>query len=123
MSSRPSRVGERGILPLWFGFAAGALGWTAHLLLSYALLPVACGSGSAWILHGVTLGTLLLTALGGLVAYRHWRSSPPEQPGGTRGRDTGYGHYMALCGVLLNVLFGFAIVLEGLPVAILSPCW
>ena len=120
--SAPTRAGEIGTLPLWFGFTAGALAWTVHLLLSYAILPIACASGTAWILHAVTLGTLLWTALGGLVAYRAWKSSPPEQPGSTRGPATGFRHHMALYGLLLNVLFGFAIVLEGLPVAILSPC-
>jgi hypothetical protein len=30
---------------------------------------------------------------------------------------------MALAGLVLSVLFGLAIVLEGLPAAILSPCW
>ena len=118
-----TRNQEPGPWALWFGVTAGTLAWTAHLLLSYALLPIACAGGTGWVLHGVTLGTLLWAALGGLVAYRAWKASPPEQPNSTRGSATGFRHHLAFYGLVLDALFGLAVVLEGLPVAMLSPCW
>lgn len=117
MASIPSRTGESGRLTLWFAVGAGALSWSAHLLVSYALLPIACATGVAWILHGVTLVTLLVTVAGGWVGYRAWQRYRDE-----RGPSADYQRYMGRSATLLNALFGFAIALEGVPVAILSPC-
>ena len=122
MATVPSRTGETGRPKLWLAVSAGALAWTAHLLVSYALLPLACATGLAWILHAVTLATLLATAAGGWAAYQAWvryRDRAGPSPGG---REAGYQQYLGLSGALLNALFGFAILLEGLPVAIVSPC-
>jgi hypothetical protein len=117
------RRAQPGILTLWFGFLAGAVAWTIHLLASYALVGIACASSASWALYAVTLLTLLLTAAGGLAARRAWQASVPEQPNSTRGAATGFRRHMARWGVLMNLLFGLAILLEGLPVAFLSPCW
>ena len=123
MATVPSRTGETGRLRLWLALSAGALGWSAHLLVSYALLPLACATGLAWMLHGVTLATLLLAVAGGVVSYRAWKRDRDREGPSPSGRSAGYQQYMGLCGALLNALFGFAILLEGLPVAFLSPCW
>jgi hypothetical protein len=110
-------------LALWFGVLGGALAWTVHLLLSYALVAPACVVDNAWLLHAVTVGTLVPTALAGLVSYRAWQRHRADARSGVRGEESGWRRFMALAGLVLSVLFGLAIVLEGLPVAILSPCW
>ena len=122
MATVPSRTGETGRPKFWLAVSAGALAWTAHLLVSYALVPVACATGLAWILHAVTLATLLPTIVAGRVCYGVWKRRRDEEGPSPRGREAGYQQYLGLSGALLNALFGFAILLEGLPVAILSPC-
>jgi hypothetical protein len=119
----PPRTGPASMLGSWFGVSAGALAWTAHLLISYALRPLACATGLTIILHAVTLGALVVTAAGGVVAYRDWRAGRAAEPTGSGRQQIGYRWYMGLSGVLLNGLFGFATLLEGLPVAFVSPCW
>src|SRR4051812_42653936 len=55
---------------LWFGLLAGAVAWSAHELLSYAFVKVACEFGVSGVLHVFTLATLLLAGLGAVVAFR-----------------------------------------------------
>jgi hypothetical protein len=119
----PPRTGPPSTTTLWFAVSAGALAWTAHLLISYALRPVVCATGLTIILHGLTLGALLVTAAGGVVAFRGWRAGRAAEPTGGLRQEIGHRWYLGLCGVLLNALFGFATLLEGLPVAFVSACW
>lgn len=104
---------------LWFGVLAGPLAWTAHLLLSYPLVYVACGVG--WwgmaLLNAITLATALLAVAGGVVGWRSWRRAGPgaDPPAGSV-------RFMGRSGVLLSALFLFAILLEGAPNLALSPC-
>jgi hypothetical protein len=123
MPTAPPRTELASTLGSWFGASAGALAWTAHLLISYALQPAACATGLTIILHAVTLGALLVTAAGGVVAYRDWRAGRAAEPTNSGRQEVGHRWYMGLSGVLLNALFGFATLLEGLPVAFVNPCW
>jgi hypothetical protein len=100
----------------------GPLAWTAHLLLSYPLLPVACGLGGPLLLHGVTLATALPTAWALRVAWRRWRATRDDPRSGTTGVATGNRPFMAFSAILMNGVFLFAILLEGLPPFFLSPC-
>lgn len=120
--SVPSGSGETGRLSLWLAVGAGALAWSAHLLVSYALVGVACATGLAWILHAVTLLTFLVTVTGGWVCLRTWWRCRREAGAGPRGLSADYQAYMGLGGTLLNALFAFVILLEGLPVALIPPC-
>jgi hypothetical protein len=106
-SDRP--VGPVGI---WAGVPAGPLAWTAHLLVAYFFVGVMCATGLGFLIHLTTLVTLVIAAGGGLLAYRNLRR--PDLTDGAR--------FAALGGVLLSVMFGFAIVMESLPSFGLGPC-
>lgn len=123
MPTSPPKARPPSTAWLWFGVSAGALAWSAHLLVSYALLPVACTTGLSTVLHAVTAGALLVTLAGGVVAWRGWRAGRSAEPTARNRQQIGHRWYMGLSGVLLDALFGFAILLEGLPVAFLGPCW
>jgi hypothetical protein len=118
----PSGIGETGRLTLWLAVAAGAVAWSIHLVGSYALVPVACATGIAWILHAVTIATVLPALVGAWYCYRTWRDLRPAAGSSPRGRRADAEQYLGLSGALLNGLFAFAIALEGLPVAIIDPC-
>jgi hypothetical protein len=97
---------------LMVGMLAGPIAWSAHLLLIYALIPVACALGSAAPIHLTTLVTALLTVGGGVLAARSW----------WRAGDDRTARFMGLGGMLLGGLFLFAILMEGMPPLILGPC-
>jgi hypothetical protein len=96
---------------LLVGVFAGPLAWSAHLLLSYALVPPACGLHGGLPLDLVTLATEALALLGVLLAARAY------------GRAGGDGaRFLAAASLLWYGYFAYAILFEGLPALTLSPC-
>jgi hypothetical protein len=99
---------------LWFALLAGPLAWTAHELLSYALVKVACGDGLIVLEYMVAVCVLALVAAGALVAVRaHGAQAQPPQS--TREFVTG-------AAIVLNALFGFAILMETIPDLVVNAC-
>jgi hypothetical protein len=95
-----------------FGALGGALAWSTHLIVVYALLPIACLTGSGLVIH---LMTLLFggVTVGAIVVSRRLRVRPDAGPA-ERWLGTG--------GMLLNALFLLAILLAGLAAFIIDPC-
>jgi hypothetical protein len=106
---------------LWIYVAVGPVAWTAHLLVSYLLLPVACATGLTVLLHMVTLLTALPTAAAGALALGAWLDLTTAAPGAERGSGR-QRQWLALAAVLLDALFLLVIVLEGIPNFFLGPC-
>jgi hypothetical protein len=107
---------------LWFAMLGGPAGWSAHLLASYPLVPVACTLSSVWLLHVVTLLTAGVAAAAGVVGWKLWRAA-----GTNREPDAGdpamrRASFMALSGMALGAFFAFVTIVEGLPVFFGHPC-
>jgi hypothetical protein len=96
---------------LWFAFLAGPLAWTAHELVSYVLVRVACSQGLLALEYVVTIAALALTGAGLYVALRAPRSPPQSTP-----------DLILLAALVLNLVFAFAIVMEAIPNVVISPC-
>ena len=96
---------------LWFGLLAGPLAWTLHELLSYAMVKLACANNAAVVLHVVTLGALALAAAGVYVAVRSYANDAAEEV-----------RFVSAAGALVSGVFVFAILMEGIPNAVVSPC-
>ncbi len=119
VASPPKRA--RHLVLLWFGLLGGALAWTLRLAVAYALNPVACATGWTILIHLVTLVTALITLAAIVVAFRGWRTSGL----GTRtevGGPAGWSGFLSLLGVLLNLVFLLAILLEGSAAFVIGPC-
>jgi len=118
---------------LWWSLAAGAVLWSLHLVVSYALLSLACERGlfTVHLLPGIaavrlivgtfTLIAALLVLYAGLVAYRNWRhmrradSSAETEPAGRF-------RFMALLGALLNSIFFATIFVTAFPIIFMQLC-
>jgi hypothetical protein len=97
---------------LWLAAFAGPGAWTAHNLLSAALVSAACASVFGVLaLHSLTVVTFGASVAGAAVGYR----LRALEPGGAR--------FVALGSAMLGTLFALVILAEGLPTLILSPCW
>lgn len=110
--------------------------WTLHLLVGYVL--VAFGCATAW--DGTDLAVLALTVLcaaaaiaAGLLGLRLWRQAQEhrlsdEEPGddepwdGRLGERGARANFLAIAGVMLAILFTYAIVIEGLPPLFAPTC-
>lgn len=100
---------------------AAPIAWLLELQLHYMLVPWACLTGEHFVLHLITIGALLIAALGGALAWQGWRQSGrvwPDGSGGVAPRS----RFMAVMGLLLSLLFFFVILAQGIPIFVLNPC-
>jgi hypothetical protein len=91
--------------------------WMLHLLVSYAVVGLACAAGwgrADGSLAIVTAICLAATLAAGAVAYRRWRPEPAQAAEGERD--------VVLVGVLGAPVFAVAIVLEAIVPAFLPLC-
>ena len=116
----------------WASLATGAVVWAVHLLVSYALVSLACERGvlqaivggfplARWLTLGLTLIAAGAVGYASLVAHRHWR-----QLGQTKSKRVddvkARTRFMARLGVLLNGIFLLAIVVSLFPILFLPLC-
>jgi hypothetical protein len=98
---------------VWFAAFAGPVAWTAHNLLSAAIVSFACGNPLGLVgLHALTAGTLLVSLAGAVAGGRSYML---QTASGTR--------FLGGVSSAMNVFFGVVIVAEGLPNFLLNPCW
>lgn len=111
-SARPTPAPRR----LLIGWFAAPLAWAVHLGGGYALAGWACANGTRWLLHALTLATLLAAA-GGIVANRAGRRALHHAAAPTPAVD-----FLRRSGALLGVLFFALIALESIPVLLAEYC-
>jgi hypothetical protein len=99
---------------LWFAFLSGPCAWALHETLSYILARPACAVGLLPLEYVVTIGALAVTGYGLYLALRvhRGRLGPPETT----------PRFLAAAAIVLNALFGYAIIMEAIPNAVVSPC-
>ncbi len=133
--SRPNEARVSVTVPprtLWGSLAAGAVIWSLHLLISYALVSVACERGllqtivgsfalMRWLALGLTLLAAAAVLYATVVAYGQWRQMEQRR---TRQEDetSGRVRFMLLLATLLNGTFLLAIVVSLFPVLVLPLC-
>ena len=132
MPSSATRAPGISLKTLAFGLFAGPVMWSIQELVSYPLAAQSCYPGSVPLREPLissvgllvaltTLIALVVTVAALLVALRNWRAAGSiaerEAPDENRTR------FLSLAGVLVSALFILAIVLNGVPVLLLSPCY
>lgn len=121
MVSTKSQSHTVGLLPLWFGVLTGPIAWTAHLVISFLLVPYSCFIGSVIWLHVTTVITAAPTVAAGIVSYWAWKKAGVGEEtdvGGTVGRSV----FMAISGMYLSALFLLIILAEGMGPFFINPC-
>jgi hypothetical protein len=113
---------------LWFGLLGGHLAWTAHLLLSYFLADLACGSDTAELAAGRHIVTVVAAVATGAAAAAVWalsrRASPPLAPTAPAGVGdlAAERRFVARFALAASGVFLLAIVLAGSTNFFLPPC-
>lgn len=121
---------------LWFGLFGAPLAWSLQLLLGYALVAHSCfpatdprmtpASGGLWtvvLIAGVVAA--VVAAAAAVTAWRSWRLTRYEHHGDDHvllEAEEGRTRFMALAGMLLSAIFLFGIVMNALPLFLVSPC-
>jgi heme/copper-type cytochrome/quinol oxidase subunit 2 len=125
-----------GLGALWFGLFGAPLAWSAQLLLNYGLVAHACFPASIprtapmfdalWVVVLIaSLAAAIVAVLALSTAIRGWRRTREEHPGGHEAlleRGEGRTRFMAIAGILLSTIFLFGIVMNTLPLFLVSPC-
>lgn len=93
----------------WFVISATTVLWLAHLVGMAVAAEADCGGAGPAVLHWLTIGLFVPTALLALVAWRRERA----------GEDEGFLARLALATAVVNA---FIIVAEWVPVLLLSAC-
>jgi hypothetical protein len=97
----------------------GSGGWFLHLNLSYILMPESCVDRSKAMLHLITIGCLLVTALGAGIAWRI-RTRIIEAPTALPGMDR--TRWLATMIMILSLSLMVVIVAQEIPNLMLRSC-
>ena len=100
----------------FYAFLGAVVAWIIHILVTYALVPVACAHGDLWI-HLVT-GLTLAAAAGSLLAS--WVLLRRTRGGESFGEET--SAYLARLSLIMGPIFIFAIILQASAVFFISAC-
>jgi hypothetical protein len=116
-----SQLDRRRDLSLWYGVLAPPGAWVFEHEASVFLTPWVCRTGNHWILLLVALLGLGGAISGGLVAWRHFQPTPPEEL--ERGPAPEFRRrFMAGAGLLLSTLFLLGAVALAVPIVLPLPC-
>jgi hypothetical protein len=104
----------------WAGLAAGGACWSLNTLANYALVDWACTHRST-LIPMIAAALAAVSLAGALSSWLAWNRHDgpgvpvPEQHGHPR-------HLLAGIGVGCGILFGVAILMQGLAGMLLEPC-
>ena len=120
------------IVALWFGLLGGALAWGLRLVISYAVVPLACVQGWQPVLHALSIFFLVVALAATLVARRSGERLRRQEEGGVEGQppDDPIGdewswkrtRFMAQLGLLMSGFFAVVILAEWATTLFIAPC-
>lgn len=131
--STPTRLGLRAApWLLWFGVLGGAVAWTLHTLIDWAIDETTCRAGHTSVngiplrplLAGIALLFVVLCALATVVAYRQWRKldgAPAD--GELQALAQKRASFMAVIGFVANIIFLIMIICGAVAVLMFPACW
>ncbi|MDY7227705.1 hypothetical protein [Hyalangium rubrum] len=117
----PEASSTRRDAALWVGVLAPPLAWLFLLQVSYSVVTTDCRQAQPLLMHGLTLGALLLVGVGALAAWRSWKALRAE-PASLESEGPGRARFMALLGLVESALFALVIVSNSISTFLLSPC-
>lgn len=106
---------------LWTGILSGPIVWLLSFEANFALAPWACVFQAKLALYLVSIAALLLTASGGLLAWRQWSAAGKAAPGDEAGALPRI-RVMAIGGVLMSGMFFLVILAQAIPELVLGAC-
>lgn len=124
MAEGTTRAEGRGSALLWFGLLGAPAAWTVQVVVAPDLAEILCypatgegrgevyGIGIEPFLVALTAALTTVALLALAAAFACWR----------RTRDGGRAEWMAFGGMLVSGLFGAAIVIGFVPMAMLESC-
>ena len=114
------RKGETPI-QVWWSLLAGFLAFGGDLGVSYTLQQHACSTGHFYVLHVITWVAFAVAISGFVTGLRAFKNLPEDVH--ERAREShDRAHFQALLGMGFCLFFALAVIANGVPRWILSPC-
>ena len=121
---------------LWFGLFGAAAAWAVQLIANYAIVAHACYPATVPLTrpviasaHGlaiaISVACLLVAASAILVArgsVRQTRAASRSAPAHPVDAQHGRTRFMAVAGLIVSVLFTFAVLMSSLPLVTRAAC-
>src|SRR4051794_20059194 len=101
---------------LWLALLAGPVLWLLELQANYWLVSWACSISNRTPLFISSAIFFALVASSLVLSIRCYRRHPAKQ------ENFELQRFMSSLGILLNILFAFIIVAQGMPILIIDPC-
>jgi hypothetical protein len=113
--------GHRTVIRRLDAVFGGPVWWAMHLAGMYWLVPRTCRWGNEWPMHTWTVLMALLCVRAGISSVQIMRAARLEDTA----TDTPARRdlYLGWLGLLFSIFFGAVVVFEGIPAAILNPCF
>ena len=123
MSDTTQDMNDRkaGNLRLWVGLLLPPIAWIVQLQTVYLTSEYGCTTTDFTWNHVASVVALILSMIGGIIAWRDWRSGGGDT-GNASGRPISRKQFMSLLGVLTGALFTLVIFAQWLPTLLGVPC-
>jgi hypothetical protein len=113
-----------GQFSLWFAMLGGAGAWALHLVVNYALVPVACSLGMGILLYMTIPVFIGITLLAIFFGWRGWAATRDmdETNGNGQRLMVQRVRFMALSGLAMSGFFLMVIIAQSVPIIMQDPC-
>jgi hypothetical protein len=106
---------------LWIGFLLSPLIWIVYLETVYLFSDYGCKNENFLPNHIVSAVALIISLLGGAVAWSNWQKSGSTWPDDRSG-SVSRSRFMSALGLLTSSLFSALIFAQWLPTLLGVPC-
>ena len=112
---------EPGLAAQWMGLLLAPAAFFLHLQFAYAVVPWACRHRNDFWIHASGIASVVLAALGTLVAWRVWQREGGTDPG------EGYGispraRFMGVVGLGTSAVITLILLAQWVAVFVVSSC-
>jgi hypothetical protein len=120
ISSLPTTL--RRDFALWTSMLLGPIAWFLNFQIIYGFAAVACKTGKLrmFVSCGVTLAIVLA---GVILSIRLVMLSRKREPDELTDQLQNRAHFMAVVGLLANLLFMLVIIAQTIASMMIDPCW
>ena len=113
---------EPGKVMRWMGVLLPPVAWALQMQSVWLTTEYGCGHSDFTWNHVASALGLVLSAAGGLIAWRYWRTRDAQQATADESSASVRAQFMGLMGVVLSTGFTLLIFWQWLPTLMGVPC-
>ena len=112
---------ERGLAAQWVGLLLAPAAFFLHLQFAYAVVPWACRHQNDFWIHASGIASVVLAAIGTLVAWWVWHREGGDDPGEGHGIAP-RARFMGVVGLGVSAVITLILLLQWVAAFVVSSC-